>query len=169
VKKHLRKSIISAVTLFGLALVGFTGAQTGFRNLNDAWGPRYQSALHIPKPSKHPGPHGTGPANRIRHWNEIAINASGFDHTPLAPGENRVFGEQLGPVRASRAIAIVHIAIFEALRCPRTEQRAVPTFLPLRNKATVAFVEISRRSNARDVDGLMPDSRSQFACRLDCL
>jgi hypothetical protein len=115
VKKHPRRSTISTVTLFGLAFVGFAGAQTGFRNLNDAWGPRYQPALHNPKPPTHPGPHGTGPANRIRHWNEMAINASGLDHTPVALSENRVFGEQLGPVRASRAMAIVHIAIFEAV------------------------------------------------------
>jgi membrane-associated phospholipid phosphatase len=53
--------------------------------------------------------------DRVRHWNEIAINASGLDHTPLAPGEHRVFGEQYGPTRASRAMAIVHIAIFEVV------------------------------------------------------
>jgi hypothetical protein len=52
---------------------------------------------------------------RLIHWNRIAIDASGIDHTPVAPGENRVFGEQLGPGRASRAIAIVHIAIFDAV------------------------------------------------------
>src|SRR5207248_315890 len=44
-----------------------------------------------------------------------AINASGLDHTPVAHGENRVFGEQLGPTRASRAMAIVHIAVFDAV------------------------------------------------------
>src|SRR5207244_160361 len=32
-----------------------------------------------------------------------------------AAGETRVFGEQLGPGRASRAMAIVHIAIFDAV------------------------------------------------------
>src|SRR5205823_185222 len=47
--------------------------------------------------------------------NEIAIYASGIDHTPVAPGENRVFGEQLGPGRTSRAMAVVHIAIFDAV------------------------------------------------------
>ncbi len=51
----------------------------------------------------------------LRHWNEIAIDASGLDHTPVAPGEDRVFGEALGPGRASRAMAIVHIAAFEAV------------------------------------------------------
>jgi hypothetical protein len=53
-------------------------------------------------------------AATIRRWNQIAIDASGLDHTPIAPGEARVFGEQLGPGRSSRAMAIVHIAMFEA-------------------------------------------------------
>ena len=51
----------------------------------------------------------------LAHWNAVAVDASGLDHTPVAPGENRVFGEQLGPTRASRAMAIVHIAMFEAV------------------------------------------------------
>jgi hypothetical protein len=51
----------------------------------------------------------------VHRWNHIAIDASGLDHTPVKPGENRVFGEQVGPGRSSRAIAIVHIAIFEAV------------------------------------------------------
>jgi hypothetical protein len=51
----------------------------------------------------------------IRHWNHIAIDESGLDHTPVKPGEQRVFGEQLGPGRAARAMAIVHIAMFEAV------------------------------------------------------
>jgi hypothetical protein len=51
----------------------------------------------------------------VRHWNEIAIDASGLDHTPVQPGENRVFGEQIGPGRSSRAMAIVHVAMFEAV------------------------------------------------------
>ena len=56
-----------------------------------------------------------GTTSWVRHWNEVAIDASGLDHTPVAAGEPRLFGEQLGPTRASRAMAIVHIAIFEAV------------------------------------------------------
>src|SRR5262249_17855470 len=52
----------------------------------------------------------------VRRWNQIAIDASGLDHTPVAPGESRVFGEQLGPCRASRAMAIVHIAMFDTVK-----------------------------------------------------
>ncbi|HSV64039.1 MAG TPA: hypothetical protein VLH83_11905, partial [Chthoniobacterales bacterium] len=51
----------------------------------------------------------------LRRWNQIAINASGLDHTPVATGETRTFGEQLGPARASRAMAIVHIAMFDSV------------------------------------------------------
>jgi hypothetical protein len=51
----------------------------------------------------------------LHRWNQIAIDASGLDHTPVGPGETRTFGEQLGPARASRAMAIVHIAMFDAV------------------------------------------------------
>ncbi len=44
-------------------------------------------------------------SDSIHRWNQIAIDASGLDHTPVAPGENRVFAEQLGPGRSSRAMA----------------------------------------------------------------
>src|SRR5688572_22735183 len=57
----------------------------------------------------------TDAADTLRYWNQVAIDASGLDHTPLQPGEQRVFGHQLGPGRASKAIAIVHIAIFDAV------------------------------------------------------
>lgn len=54
-------------------------------------------------------------AETLRYWNQIAVNASGLDHTPLQVGETRKFGEQLGPGRSARAMAIVHIAMFDAL------------------------------------------------------
>lgn len=58
------------------------------------------------------GPHAT---ERLLYWNQVAIDASGLDHTPVAVGENRVFGEQLGPARSARAMAIVHIAMYDAV------------------------------------------------------
>lgn len=51
----------------------------------------------------------------VLKWNRIAVNASGLDHTAVQPGESRTFGHQLGPTRSSRAMAIVHIAMFEAI------------------------------------------------------
>jgi PAP2 superfamily len=83
--------------------------------LRDALGPRYGSApQHRPGPLRHHR-RGAQALERLRDWNEIALNASGLDHTPVAAGEARVFGEQLGPGRSSRAMAIVHIAMFDAV------------------------------------------------------
>jgi len=85
----------------------------GFR---EALGPRYDAIANLriaPTPRNSASP--ADPRTTLRHWNQIAINASGLDHTPVASGEARVFGEQLGPGRSSRAMAIVHIAIFDAV------------------------------------------------------
>jgi hypothetical protein len=41
--------------------------------------------------------------------------ATGLDHTPVAAGENRVFGEQFGPHRSSRAMAMIHLAMYESV------------------------------------------------------
>ena len=86
-------------------------AQQKYRTTEEIWGAKfgYTSYKYRYQADKASGLTG------LRRWNQIAIDASGLDHTPPAPGENRVFGEQLGPCRAARAEAIVHIAIFEAL------------------------------------------------------
>jgi hypothetical protein len=79
--------------------------------LKDAYGARFYAAPHSRLLlRRRPGPG----ADEVRRWNEIAMNATGLDHTAVLPGENRVFGEQFGPGRASRALAIVHVAIFDA-------------------------------------------------------
>jgi hypothetical protein len=46
----------------------------------------------------------------VRRWNTIAINASGLDHTA-----SPYFRAQLGPDRSSRAMAIAHIAMYDAI------------------------------------------------------
>ncbi len=51
----------------------------------------------------------------VEHWNKVSFDTSGIDHMPSNQGPPHVFGEQLGPCRASRALAIVHIAVFEAV------------------------------------------------------
>jgi PAP2 superfamily len=84
---------------------GFAADQT----FHSALGPRFNAGSVVRQVGPKKG------LDAIHRWNEIAVNASGLDHTPVAPGENRVFGEQLGPGRSSRAMAIVHIAIFDAV------------------------------------------------------
>lgn len=51
----------------------------------------------------------------VLRWNAVALDASRLDHTPVAPGETRTFGEQLGPTRASRALAMIHVAMADAV------------------------------------------------------
>jgi PAP2 superfamily len=74
------------------------------------YGPRFQPSHTI---TRNRGPQRQ--LDAVHRWNEIAINATGLDHTPVSPGENRIFGQQLGPTRASRAMAIIHIAIFDSV------------------------------------------------------
>lgn len=104
---------ILAILTLNLAVPAWVGGFPG--GVDDALGARFEAAPQLREAPRHPPRHGVGPMARVHHWNEIAINASGLDHTPVAPGEHRVFGEQLGPGRASRAMAIVHIAIFDAV------------------------------------------------------
>src|SRR5437763_8153711 len=100
----------SPLILLCLSLSAFAGGLAD--GLREAFGPHYEAAPHL-SASPRGGPRKG--LDSVRRWNEIAIDASGLDHTPVAPGENRVFGEQLGPCRSSRALAIVHIAMFDAL------------------------------------------------------
>src|SRR2546430_4762415 len=98
------------VLLPGLVVAVLSLAAVLDDRFNAVFGPLFQPASNVPRLV---GPrHGL---DSLHRWNLIAINASGLDHTPVAPGENRVFGEQLGPGRDSRAMAIVHIAMFDAL------------------------------------------------------
>jgi hypothetical protein len=112
-----RDWIILTLAFLLISIGVFAGKRQIAHTFEDFWGTQYsasaqpQVALRESSLSLVTDPSKTG----ILRWNEIAINASGVDHTPVAPGENRVFGEQVGPCRASRAEAIVHIAMFDSL------------------------------------------------------
>jgi hypothetical protein len=51
--------------------------------------------------------------DRYLMWNEIALDTTAIDHT-ANPSDPSCFGEQIGPHRSSYALAIVHIAMFDA-------------------------------------------------------
>lgn len=108
-------ALAMALILGASGLPAATPEHGGFEGPHETFGPDFRARLPLgPAPSRiHPG---LADLTRwVRHWNEVAIDASGLDHTPVAPGDTRVFGEQFGPCRASRAMAIVHIAMFDAL------------------------------------------------------
>jgi hypothetical protein len=100
-----------------LCLSAFADGPAG--NFHNAFGPRFSGTKPI---NSNQAPKKA--VDSIHRWNQIAIDASGLDHTPVAPGENRVFGEQLGPGRSSRAMAIVHIAIFDAVNAIDTDYKS---------------------------------------------
>jgi len=132
-KRHTM-SVLTALALVTLSLNA--QAQVGSRNTSDVWGPRYRTATRQSAQNRRPTPRGEEMLARLRHWNETAVNASGLDHTPVASGETRLFGEQPGPGRASRAMAIVHIAVFEALNAVLGGYRSYTGLAPTRSRVS---------------------------------
>jgi len=105
--------------MIALAVTFSALAQEGTSSFNKVWGDRYKPAKQI-RPQVQSQElitlsHGGSALRRFVHWNRVAIDASGLDHTPVVPPDPRIFGEQIGPGRSARAMAIVHIAVFDAV------------------------------------------------------
>lgn len=109
-----------------------------------------------------------GPRNgleAVRRWNHIAIDASGLDHTPVAPGENRVFGEEFGPGRSSYSMAIVHIAMFDAVVAI---QGGYKSFTGIQAPPGPMAGSVAIAQAAHDaLAALFPSQAASFAARLD--
>src|SRR5688572_8132717 len=117
-QKFLRlggRLFVPVFAIFGLMLTFSTSAQQGGGRGNKVWGDRYKAGTKIQLPERSSPGRGRDTMARYRHWNEVAINASGLDHTPVPLGDPRIFGEQVGPGRSARAMAIVHIAVFDVI------------------------------------------------------
>ena len=108
---------LAAIALFNTAAPTARAAAT----LEPASTAQLQALLAVPSHQMHvvfanhsPPRIPSNTFDRLFMWNEVALDTTAIDHTPVQPGEQRVFGEQFGPHRSSRAMAIVHIAMFEA-------------------------------------------------------
>src|SRR6185436_8489837 len=142
VRRH-RKLIVQAMIVLLVSIAVPATTPQSERSFGDFWGPRFgaQPGARDQKPFDvqevdAPDVPPSGATAAILRWNSISIDASGLDHTPVAPGENRVFGEQVGPCRAARAIAIVHIAIFEALNAITPTFRSYLNLTPKKGPAS---------------------------------
>jgi len=107
-----RRAFVLGMLAWGVPVCA--GADGFPGGLGDALGPRFGSGrtagdLRARRRRR------AGAMDMLRHWNDVAVDTSGLDHTPVMPGESRIFGEQLGPGRSSRAMAIVHTAVFDAM------------------------------------------------------
>lgn len=135
--KRNPRLISPTLAILVLGLGASAWAQEGSRGAGEVWGPRYQA---VPPAGARPGQarrRGEDTLARLRYWNQVAVDASGLDHTPPAAGESRVFGEQLGPGRSSRAMAIVHIAIFDAVNAIAGRYRGYTGLAPARGRPSL--------------------------------
>lgn len=95
-------------------------------------------------------------AGPVQRWNTLAVDASGWDHAGA--------GEQLGPGRASRAMAIVHLAMADAVfalagGCETYAGRMAPR--------RPASVELAVAQAAHDtLAALYPAQRARLAAEL---
>ena len=79
-------------------------------------GPPYQTQPGTRElPPRYAPPAGPNPSARLAYWNEVTLRAIAVDHTPALPGSAALEAEQLGPTRTSRVMAIVQIAVYDAL------------------------------------------------------
>lgn len=106
---RVSRSVVTAVLLAVIGPASALSARAAeLRTPDEFFGPRIDAAIESVRPAPLRG-------DVVHRWNTIAIDASGLDHTPPVAGDPRRFGEQLGPGRSSRAMAIVHVAVFEAV------------------------------------------------------
>jgi hypothetical protein len=153
---------IGAIALVATIVLLVPAAQAqGFRNgAQDALGPLYRDNPYAQRAASRPSHHDTTARGMVRHWNEVAIDASGLDHAPVANGEGRIFGEQLGPARASRAMAIVHIAIFDAVNAISGRYRSY-TGLPAAARNTSMKAAIAQAAHDT-LCALFPSQKAAF-------
>lgn len=109
------KLLIAALSIPLATLAGPASAGTHATPRN-MFGPHLCGAPHVCDTPPRFGPAGAADATaRLLYWNEQALRANVVDHTMAPLPSLRVYGEQLGPARTSRALAIVQIAVFDGL------------------------------------------------------
>lgn len=163
--KLTRKLILILSAALGLSLMPLAGSGQSYRaGHSEAYGDKFAPAQLQRAQPRHPLPAAADATQRLRHWNEIAFDANALDHTPVAAGENRVFGEQLGPTRTSRALAIVHIAIFDAVNAITADYQSYTGIAPAPRNASM---DAAIAQAAHDtLIALFPSQAARFAQRL---
>lgn len=84
-------------------------------------GPRDTDPQYLTQPGTHElplrynAPAGANAAARFAYWTNLAWQVVAIDHTPPMTAGIERDAEQLGPTRSSRALAMVHLAVFDAV------------------------------------------------------
>lgn len=93
----------------------------------------------------------------LMFWHAIALDATSADHT--SDNENNppaTFGEQFGPTRTSRAMAIVHLAMFEAVNAIHKRYRSYKNVQEqiLRGITTASAAPVATATSASSADSI---------------
>lgn len=128
-------------------------------SLKDYLGPKFNATQLKPASSATAASPSNKDAATLARWNQIAIDASGLDHTPVPAGNPRIFGEQLGPARASRAIAIVHIAMFDSVNGVIGSYKTFTNITPAKNASISAAIA---QAACETLSALFPSQKANF-------
>ena len=100
----------------------------------------------------------------VLRWNAVALDASRRDHTPVAAGEQRTFGEQAGPTASGRALAMIHIAMADAVAMI---DGSFATFFPEESASPEASIDAAVAQAAHDTAvALYPSQAATFDAEL---
>ena len=95
----------------------------------------------------------------ILYWNDVALEANRVSHTN---GK----GEQTGPMLSARALAIVHLAMYDAFAGASGNPPALPPYLPTLPPVPSASVDAAVASAAHaTLSALFPSQKADFDAR----
>ena len=143
---------------FSILFASQTIAAPNIMSLQDYLGPHFNSNQR-PPPSVPIETLAASAADVVARWNQIAIDASGLDHTPVGANDPRVFGEQLGPARASRAMAIVHIAMFDSVNAILGGYKSYTNLAPVPTASITAAIAQAAHDT---LSALFPSQQATF-------
>lgn len=142
------KWMIPILVILAVAMTGSVWARGSAGDFDDAWGRRFDDQSQFRDSSRDQTTrNGNDAINRLRYWNEIAINTSGLDHTPwrrvraASSGSNWVPGDQAARWRSSRSECLMQLmrlsAGIEATPVFLRSPAAPPSMRPLHRRRTI--------------------------------
>jgi hypothetical protein len=139
-KTLIPPKLVTFIGSLSIVLAAAVFAAPNVSNVHDYLGPQFR-AIRQPAPlSRNSEIASPRAAETLARWNQIAVDASGLDHTPVKAGDTRIFGEQLGPARASRATAVVHIAMFDSVNGVLVAYKSYTNIAPAKNASITAAI-----------------------------
>ena len=155
-----QNKLIALLGGLSIAFASSSFAERAISSVQDYLGPQYRSLNQAAPSVSAKTTLAPTAAEVLAHWNQIAVDASGLDHTPVPSGDPRIFGEQVGPARASRAIAMVHIAMFDSVNGVLGGYKSYTNITPAKNASIPAALA---QAACETLTALFPSQQATFA------